>query len=93
MRKGFLAGLLASAAVLIAGSGAFAAEQTSVYLVSTTGSSYSSVDREINQFGGITNQRFGAIHQFAARLTATQAAALATAPGVSGVYYYGIAHI
>ena len=93
MRKGFVTGLLATAAVLIAGSGAFAAEPTNTYIVTTNGGSYASVDKEIGQFGGITNQRFGAVHQFAARLTATQAASLAGAPGVTGVEVDGIAHI
>jgi len=93
MRKGFITGLLASAAVLIAGSGAFAAEPTQTYLISTNGGSYASVDREIGQYGGITSARFGSISQFAARLTATQAAALAHAPGISGIAADGIAHI
>ena len=93
MRKRILTGFVAIAALLSATSGAFAAEPRQTYIVTTTGSAFSAIDNEIGALGGVTQQRWGAIHGFSAKLTASQAAALSHAAGVTAVSLDGIAHI
>ncbi len=93
MRKGFLTGLLATAAVLTATSGAFATEPLQTYVITTSKASFASVDGKIGALGGVTSQRWGAIHGFSARLTATEASALAGTAGVTSIALDQVAHI
>ena len=93
MRKRILTGFVAIAALLSATSGAFAAEPRQTYIITTSGSAFASVEHTIGALGGVTQQRWGAIHGFSASLTATEAAQLASTAGVTAVSPNGVAHI
>ena len=93
MRKGFLTGLVAIAAVVTATSGAVAAQPRDTYIVTTSSSAFASVDKEIGRVGGVTQQRWSGVHGYSARLTATEAAALAKTAGVKSVSLDGVAHL
>ena len=93
MRRGFLTGLVAIAAVVTATSGAFAAQPRDTYIVTTSSSAFASVDKEIGRVGGVTQQRWSGVHGYSARLTATEAAALAKTAGVKSVSLDGVAHL
>lgn len=93
MRKRFLTGLVAIAAVVTATSGAFAAQPRDTYIVTTSSSAFASVDKEIGRVGGVTQQRWSGVHGFSARLTANEAAALAKTAGVKSVTLDGVAHL
>ncbi len=93
MRKRILTGLVAIAALLSATSGAFASEPRQTYIITTSGSAYASVDSKIGALGGTTQQRWGSIHGYSAKLTASEANALANTAGVTAVTLDGVAHI
>jgi len=92
MQKRFLTGLLAIASVLTATSGAFAAQPRDTYIVTTSKAAFASVDKEIGRVGGLTQKRWSGVHGYSARLTATEAAALAKTAGVTSVSLDGVAH-
>ncbi|MEO0024183.1 MAG: hypothetical protein RL196_624 [Actinomycetota bacterium] len=93
MRKRFLTSLLATAAVLTATSGAFAAEPRQTYVITTSKAAFASVEGKIGALGGVTSKRWGSIHGFSAKLTATEASALAGTAGVTSIAPDQIAHI